>query len=192
MAIVRTFAMLWRLLIRLKSGRRLPRIRERRFSITLQRTSSSAGRDYRPARAGGGEDAGGSRGDASIDRIFTYAAWADKYDGSVHNPPMRNVTLAMNEAIGVVGIICPTEAPLLGFLSLVCRRLRQAIRSWRFHPRDMQLSSATFIRFSTRVICRMESSISSQGGRRNWRRPWRSTMMSTRSGASATLLTRRL
>ncbi len=55
----------------------------------------------------------------SIDRIFTYAAWADKYDGQVHNPPMRNVTLAMNEAIGAVGIICPTDAPLLGFLSLV-------------------------------------------------------------------------
>jgi aldehyde dehydrogenase (NAD+) len=55
----------------------------------------------------------------SIDRIFTYAAWADKYDGQVHNPPMRNVTLAMNEAIGTVGIICPTEAPLLGFFSLV-------------------------------------------------------------------------
>jgi aldehyde dehydrogenase (NAD+) len=54
-----------------------------------------------------------------VERIFTYAAWADKYDGSVHNPPMRNVTLAMNEAIGVVGILCPTEAPLLGFLSLV-------------------------------------------------------------------------
>ena len=54
-----------------------------------------------------------------IERIFTYAAWADKYDGTVHNPPMRNVTLAMNEAIGAVGVICPTEAPLLGFLSLV-------------------------------------------------------------------------
>jgi len=55
----------------------------------------------------------------SVERIFTYAAWADKYDGGVHNPPMRNVTLAMNEAIGVVGIICPEEAPLLAFLSLV-------------------------------------------------------------------------
>ena len=54
----------------------------------------------------------------SIDRIFTYAAWADKYDGPVHNPPMRNVTLALNEAIGVIGIICPDEAPLLAFLSL--------------------------------------------------------------------------
>jgi len=66
-----------------------------------------------------GEDQAAAEVESGIERIFTYAAWADKYDGSVHNPPMRNVTLAMNEAIGAVGIICPTEAPLLGFLSLV-------------------------------------------------------------------------
>jgi aldehyde dehydrogenase (NAD+) len=66
-----------------------------------------------------GEDQAASEVKLGIERMFTYAAWADKYDGAVHDPPMRNVTLAMNEAIGAVGIICPTEAPLLGFLSLV-------------------------------------------------------------------------
>jgi len=54
-----------------------------------------------------------------IERIFSYAAWADKYDGSVHNPPFRNVALAMKEPVGTVGVICPLDAPLLGFLSLV-------------------------------------------------------------------------
>jgi len=53
-----------------------------------------------------------------IERIFAYAAWADKFDGAVHNPPMRNVALAMNEPIGTIGIVCHSEAPLLGFLSL--------------------------------------------------------------------------
>ncbi|MGA8647327.1 MAG: aldehyde dehydrogenase family protein [Candidatus Sulfotelmatobacter sp.] len=57
--------------------------------------------------------------DLSIERIFSYAAWADKFDGAVHNPPFRNIAIAMNEPLGTVGIICPTEAPLLGFLSLV-------------------------------------------------------------------------
>jgi aldehyde dehydrogenase (NAD+) len=57
--------------------------------------------------------------DLSVERIFSYAAWADKFDGTVHNPPFRNVAIAMNEAIGTVGVICPREAPLLGFLSLV-------------------------------------------------------------------------
>src|SRR5205807_4659298 len=54
-----------------------------------------------------------------IERIFSYAAWADKYDGAVHNPPFRNVVLAMKEPIGTVGVVCPADVPLLGFLSLV-------------------------------------------------------------------------
>ena len=54
-----------------------------------------------------------------IERIFSYAAWADKFDGAVHNPPFRNIALAMNEPLGTMGIICPVDAPLLGFLSLV-------------------------------------------------------------------------
>jgi aldehyde dehydrogenase (NAD+) len=55
----------------------------------------------------------------SIERMFTYAAWADKYEGTIHNPPFRNVTLAIEEPIGTIGILCPTEAPLLGLISLV-------------------------------------------------------------------------
>jgi aldehyde dehydrogenase (NAD+) len=56
---------------------------------------------------------------ACIERIFSYAAWADKFDGAVHNPPSRTIAIAMNEAIGTVGIICPNDVPLLGLLSLV-------------------------------------------------------------------------
>jgi aldehyde dehydrogenase (NAD+) len=57
--------------------------------------------------------------DESVERTFTYAAWADKFEGSVHNPPARMVTLAMKEAVGTVGILAPDEAPLLSLLSLV-------------------------------------------------------------------------
>jgi len=55
----------------------------------------------------------------SVEKLFTYAAWTDKFDGAVHNPPMRNISIAMNEPIGTVGVICPAETPLLGFFSLV-------------------------------------------------------------------------
>ncbi|MFT5165233.1 MAG: aldehyde dehydrogenase (NAD+) [Saprospiraceae bacterium] len=55
----------------------------------------------------------------SIERIYTYAAYADKYDGQVHHTIHRNVTLAMPESIGVMAIICPDESPLLGFISTV-------------------------------------------------------------------------
>ncbi|MEW6641913.1 MAG: aldehyde dehydrogenase family protein [Pseudomonadota bacterium] len=57
--------------------------------------------------------------DASIKRLFSYGAFADKYDGAVHTPPLRGVALAMHEPIGVVGVACPDEAPLLAFISLV-------------------------------------------------------------------------
>lgn len=56
---------------------------------------------------------------ASIERLFYYAAWADKYDGLAHQPPMHGITVALNEPVGVIGIVCPNEAPLLGFISLV-------------------------------------------------------------------------
>jgi aldehyde dehydrogenase (NAD+) len=56
---------------------------------------------------------------ASIERLFYYAAWADKYDGLAHQPPMHGITVALNEPVGVIGIICPNESPLLGFIALV-------------------------------------------------------------------------
>ncbi len=57
--------------------------------------------------------------DAAIQRLFFYAAWADKYDGAVKSVPIRGVALAMNEARGVIGAICPEEAPLLGLISVM-------------------------------------------------------------------------
>jgi aldehyde dehydrogenase (NAD+) len=57
--------------------------------------------------------------EASVRRAFFYAGYADKFDGAVHPTRSRFVTLAMNEAWGVMGIVCPNEAPLLAFVSLV-------------------------------------------------------------------------
>jgi len=56
---------------------------------------------------------------ASVARLFTYGAWADKYDGAVHSVPIRGVALQMNEPIGVVAVAASNEAPLLGFVSAV-------------------------------------------------------------------------
>lgn len=57
--------------------------------------------------------------EAAINRLFTYAAWADKYDGQAKQVPMRAVALAMNEPVGVIGALCPDEAPLLGLISVM-------------------------------------------------------------------------
>jgi len=66
-----------------------------------------------------GESQAAAEVSLGIERIFSYAGWADKFDGAVHNPPFRSIAIAMNEPIGTVGVICPQEAPLLGFLSVV-------------------------------------------------------------------------
>ncbi|MBL8997793.1 MAG: aldehyde dehydrogenase family protein, partial [Gemmatimonadetes bacterium] len=72
-------------------------------------------------RAMTGATAAAARGEveASVARLFTYAAWADKWDGAVHHVPIRGVALAMNEPIGVVAVAAPDEAPLLGFVSTI-------------------------------------------------------------------------
>ena len=66
-----------------------------------------------------GEERARVETDLSIERIFAYAAWADKFEGVVHHPPGRNITVAMPEPVGTVGILAPAEAPLLGLLSLI-------------------------------------------------------------------------
>jgi aldehyde dehydrogenase (NAD+) len=57
---------------------------------------------------------------ATIERVFSYAGWADKYEGSVHQPATaKMIAIAMKEPVGVIGLLAPEEAPLLGLMSLV-------------------------------------------------------------------------
>ena len=65
---------------------------------------------------------------AAVARLFSYGAWADKYEGAVHTPPLRGAVLAMHEPIGVVGVICPPEQPLLAFVSVVAPLLAMGNR----------------------------------------------------------------
>lgn len=74
----------------------------------------------------------GSKGrdevDLAVERLSFYAGYADKYDGKVHSTLTRHVTLAMNEPLGVMGIICPDEAPLLSLISLMAPALAMGNR----------------------------------------------------------------
>ena len=65
---------------------------------------------------GGNPDEAMAEVAAAVDRCFTFAAWADKWDGRVHGTPFRNVTLAMPEPLGVLGIVCTDAFPLLGLV----------------------------------------------------------------------------
>ena len=62
---------------------------------------------------------GAAEVDAAISRLFTYAAWADKYDGAAKSVPIRGIALAMNEACGVIGALAPDDVPLLGLISVM-------------------------------------------------------------------------
>ena len=124
------------------------------------RLAAADRRRRRPPRA---------RSSASIERLFTYAAWADKYDGAVHHTPLRGVTLAMHEPIGVIGIVCPDEAPLLGFVSLVA----PAIAMGNTRGRGARRSAArwrrpTSTRCSTPPTCRPAWSTSSPARATSW------------------------
>ncbi len=57
--------------------------------------------------------------EASIERLFTYAAYCDKFGGTVQETPLRGLVVGVTEPIGVIGIACPDEHPLLAFISLV-------------------------------------------------------------------------
>ncbi|HKW11527.1 MAG TPA: aldehyde dehydrogenase family protein [Gemmatimonadaceae bacterium] len=90
------------------------------YYVAENLSSRSAEFTNRIARMTGRDAADATREvEAAVSRLFTYGAWADKYDGAVHSVPIRGVAIAMNESIGVLGIACPNEFPLLGFVSLV-------------------------------------------------------------------------
>jgi len=66
-----------------------------------------------------GKRGGRAETEAAIDRLFTWAAWADKFDGRAKSVPIRGIALAMNEPLGKIAVFAPDEAPLLGLVSLI-------------------------------------------------------------------------
>lgn len=59
---------------------------------------------------------------ASVERIVHFAGWADKYEqvlGSVNPVASPHFNFTLTEPVGIVGVLAPEEAPLLGLLTLV-------------------------------------------------------------------------
>ncbi|UWR02611.1 aldehyde dehydrogenase family protein [Ruegeria conchae] len=76
-----------------------------------------------------GKKDGAKEVEASIQRLFAAAAWADKYDGQVHGVPIRGVAIAMKESVGVIGALCADEAPLLGLVSAMAPAIAMGNRT---------------------------------------------------------------
>ena len=82
---------------------------------------------------------------AGVKRLFTYAAWADKYDGQVHGVPIRGVALAMKEPVGVIGALCPAEAPLLGLISCMAPAIAMGNRVILSASEPFPLAATDFV-----------------------------------------------
>ena len=57
--------------------------------------------------------------DLSCERIFYYASMADKFEGLIHNPPLRGLTMAVKEPIGVITSILDDNQPLLSLATVM-------------------------------------------------------------------------
>jgi aldehyde dehydrogenase (NAD+) len=58
----------------------------------------------------------------AIERIVHYAGWTDKYQallGSVNPVASSHFNFTVTEPMGIIGVIAPDKAPLLGLLSLI-------------------------------------------------------------------------
>ena len=53
----------------------------------------------------------------SCERLFYFAGMADKFEGNIHNPPMRGLTLAVKEPLGVIASILGNDKPLLSLIT---------------------------------------------------------------------------
>jgi|EP00945_MAST-04E_sp_MAST-4E-sp1_P005550 aldehyde dehydrogenase (NAD+) len=82
---------------------------ELRFDEIAGRIAAQTGRTIESANA---------EVSASINRLFYWAAYADKYGGEVQETSFYGATVKINEPVGTIGIACPDEYPLLGFVSL--------------------------------------------------------------------------
>jgi len=82
--------------------------------------------------------------EASIQRLFTYAAWADKYDGAAKGVPMRGVALAMKEPTGIIAALCPDEAPLLGLISCMAPAIAMGNRTVLAASQPFPLAATDF------------------------------------------------
>ncbi len=80
----------------------------------------------------------------SIEMLFYFAAWADKFEGRVHNVSDRKTVLALKEPLGIVGVVCPNHLPLLGLVTMVASLLSTGNRCIVVPSESSPLSSMDF------------------------------------------------
>ncbi|RLJ60690.1 aldehyde dehydrogenase (NAD+) [Litoreibacter meonggei] len=82
--------------------------------------------------------------ESAIQTLFTYAAWADKYDGQVHGVPIRGVALAMKEPVGVIAALCDPR-PLAGLVEVMAPAIAMGNRVITLASEAFPLVATDFI-----------------------------------------------
>jgi aldehyde dehydrogenase (NAD+) len=78
------------------------------------------------AQTGCAPDAARTEVEQSISRLFDFAAYADKFGGTVQPVLGRRLVVGLREPVGVIGMRACDESPLLGFISIVAPALAMA------------------------------------------------------------------
>ncbi|MEH6524034.1 aldehyde dehydrogenase family protein [Sulfitobacter sp.] len=91
-----------------------------------------------------GGKSGAKEVEAAVQSLFTYAAWADKYDGQVHGVPIRGVALAMKEPVGVIGALCSAASPLGGLVGVMAPAIAMGNRVVLCASEPFPLSATDF------------------------------------------------
>ncbi len=81
---------------------------------------------------------------SSIEVLFYFASWADKFDGKIHRVSNNKTVMAVNEPLGTVGVVCPDNFPLLGFVSMVASLISMGNRCIVVPSESSPLSSIDF------------------------------------------------
>ncbi|MFN8535540.1 MAG: aldehyde dehydrogenase family protein [Dehalococcoidia bacterium] len=79
-------------------------------------------------QTGSSAEASAREVELAIERLFGAAAWADKFGGTVQQTPLKGLVAAVHEPVGVLGIVCPPEQPLLALVSLLGPAIAQGNR----------------------------------------------------------------
>jgi aldehyde dehydrogenase (NAD+) len=83
--------------------------------------------------------------EACISRLFTWAAWADKFAGTAQNVPLRGMAMALREPVGVIGAVCADDAPLLGLVSVLGAAMAMGNRAVLVASEPFPLTALDFV-----------------------------------------------
>jgi aldehyde dehydrogenase (NAD+) len=78
------------------------------------------------AQTGCSVDQAGQEVDQSVNRLFEFGAYADKFGGTVQPVLGRRMVVGLREPVGVIGMRAPDAFPLLGLISILAPAVAMA------------------------------------------------------------------